>query len=73
VWVFRFVARERISTDAGPVNAVKFTREPRKPYDTQVEVWLDPARQYLPVRAKLAAPPNGDALELVLRELQSPP
>ena len=73
VWVFRFAARESIATGSGRVNAVKFTREPRKPYDTQVEVWLDPARQFLPVRAKLATPPSGDALELVLRDLQNPP
>ena len=48
VWVFRFIGRERLTTDAGPVDAVKFIREPRKPHDTQAEVWLDPARHYLP-------------------------
>lgn len=70
VWVFRFVGAETVSTGLGPVHAVKFTREPRKPYDTQVEVWLDPARSHLPVRAKLTTAPDGSSLELSLREMQ---
>ena len=72
VWTFRYVAAESVETNAGPVSAVKFTRDPRKAYDTLVEVWLDPARHHVPVRAKLSAPPNGDALELVLREVSPP-
>jgi hypothetical protein len=42
-------------------------REPRKPYDTQVEVWLDPGRQHLPVRMRLTTLPGGDSTELQLR------
>ncbi len=45
---------------------LRLTREPRRPYDTQVEVWLDPARHHLPVRARLATPPAGETLELLL-------
>ena len=70
VWVFRFVAAESVVTDAGTVHAVKFTREPRRPYDTGVEVWLDPARHHLPVRARLTAAPDGAALELLLRDIR---
>lgn len=68
VWVFHFVATETVHTGGGgTIRTLKFSREPRRPYDTQVEVWLDPARHYLPVRAKLTTAPNGEAFELVLR------
>ncbi len=70
LWVFRYVAHETVDTAAGPVRAVKFAREPRGPYDTQVEAWLDPARHHLPVRARLSTSPDGDALELLLREMK---
>lgn len=65
LWDFRYVARERLSTDAGPVDAVKFVREPRKPHDTTAEVWLDPSHHYLPVRARIGNPEEGPMLELV--------
>ena len=42
-------------------------REPRKPYDTQVEVWLDPARHHLPVRLKLSTAGGGESLEFLLK------
>jgi hypothetical protein len=65
VWVFRFVAAESVTTDAGDVPALKFIREPRQPHDTQAEVWLDPAQHHLPVRARLGNPPDGDVLDMV--------
>jgi hypothetical protein len=70
VWVFRFAGTETVNTALGTLHAVKFTREPRKPYDTQVEVWLAPAHSHLPVRAKLTTAPDGSSLELLLREMQ---
>ena len=74
VWVFRSAGAESVETDAGPVAAVKFVREPRRPYDTQVEAWLDPARHHVPLRARLAtAGSEGDALELLLHDVQHPP
>ncbi|HEY0855979.1 MAG TPA: DUF3108 domain-containing protein [Albitalea sp.] len=72
VWVFRYAGAEQVSTDEGPLAAVKFTREPRKPYDRSVEVWLAPARQYLPVRARFTTSANGEVFELLLRDMQSP-
>ncbi|GAP35035.1 DUF3108 domain-containing protein [Piscinibacter sakaiensis] len=65
VWTFRSLGPEAVATPGGSVAAVKLVREPRKPHDTQAEVWLDPARQHLPVRAKLGNPPDGDELELL--------
>ena len=72
VWSFRVLGTETVSLPAGPVAAVKLLREPRRPYDTKVEVWLDPARHHLPVRARLTDT-NGDPFELQLsEELRAP-
>ena len=40
--------------------------EARRPRDTQVEVWLDPTRGHLPLRARLSQPEGGAPLELQL-------
>ena len=66
-WVFRGVGSERVETALGPVQAIKFVRQSPDAYDTQVEVWLDPARHHLPVRAALHNGPD-DTLDLVLRQ-----
>ena len=58
VWIF---VVEGLQTQG-----LRLTREPRRPYDTQVEVWLDPVRHHLPVRARLSTPPAGETLELLL-------
>ena len=71
VWVFRFVEFEVIDTLDGPVRAAKFSRDARRLYDTQVDVWLDPARHHLPVKARWGNSPDGDALELMLQSVQS--
>lgn len=67
LWVFRSAGRETLETAAGRIEAQRFVREPRGPYDTGVEVWLDPARHHLPVRAMLRNGGDGEALELRLR------
>ena len=46
--------------------ALKLLREARRPRDTQVEIWLDPARSHLPLRALLTQPEGGPPLELRL-------
>ena len=66
-WTFIVQGRQRVDLPAGAVAmAVHLTREPRRPYDTQVEAWLDPARHHLPVRARLTVLPGGETLELSL-------
>ena len=72
VWAFRFTGRETVRADDGPHEVVKFTREPRKAYDRLVEVWLDPARHHLPLRARITANAGGDVFELLLRDIQMP-
>lgn len=65
-WTFESSGAESIKTPAGTMRAVKLTRELRKAEDTHAEVWVDPSRQYLPVRIRLALPPFDAPLELNL-------
>ena len=50
--------------------AVHLLREPRQPYDTQAQVWLDPARHHLPVQALLRVRATGEGTELRLQALK---
>lgn len=72
-WSFQVGARTRLETPAGAAQVVPLLREPRKEYDMRAQVWLDPARDYLPVKARLqSSREGGDALELLLQEVQTP-
>lgn len=73
VWTFTVQGRGPLDLPAGPVaDAVHLLREPRRPYDTQVQVWLDPARGHLPVQAWLRVRATGEGTELRLLEQASP-
>jgi hypothetical protein len=70
-WVFRAEGPETVESGLGPVQALRYTRVARQPYDTTADAWLDPMRQHLPVRALLR---NRDiSLELLLESWKSPP
>jgi hypothetical protein len=71
-WTFRCAGVERISAAGDAIPAVKFTRAPRQTYDRLVEIWLDPAREHVPVRARFSAEANGEVFELLLRDIQPP-
>lgn len=73
VWAFRCIGADSVETRAGSVAAIEFRREPRGPYDTTVEVWLDPKRHHVPVRASLRAGPNDDGLDLRLQDMETSP
>lgn len=62
VWTFTVVGPDHVADTP----ALKLLREARRPHDTQVEIWLDPARGHLPLRALLAQPDGGPPLELQL-------
>ena len=66
MWTFESSGAESIKTPSGTIRAVKLTRELHKAEDTRAEVWVDPSRQYLPVRIRLALPPFDAPLELNL-------
>ena len=68
VWSFRCVGPESLETRAGVVDSVKFVREPREPYDTTIEVWLDPREHDLPIRATQKNGPSDEGYELRLIE-----
>lgn len=72
VWVFRCIGSEAVDTRGGAINALKFVREPRQPYDTTVQVWLDPQRQHLPVRATQKSGGADEGFELRLLEAIAP-
>jgi hypothetical protein len=67
VWTFRTEGTESVTTPGGTVTALRMLREPRKPHDTRVEVWLDSQRNHIPVRARMSSEPDGDVFELSLR------
>lgn len=71
LWTLRSLGTETIDTPDGALPTVKFTRAPRRAKDPVTEVWLDPARHYLPVRARITQGDADEALELVLRELRA--
>lgn len=68
VWAFRSLGPEPLTLFGERLETLHLLREPRHAYDTRVEVWLDPARHHLPVRATLGSG-DEDLLELRLREL----
>jgi hypothetical protein len=61
VWAFAVQGIEML----GSTPALKLVREPRKLYDTRVEIWLDPADFYMPFRAVQTPTGGGSALELL--------
>jgi hypothetical protein len=66
-WRFEVQGPAALELPAGAVpNALQLQREPTRPYDTRVEVWLDPQRQHLPVRAVFTTLPGGQPLQLEL-------
>ena len=60
VWAFKVVGPEAL----GSRSALKLVREAEHIHDTRAEVWLDPARGHLPLRAVLAQTEGGAALVL---------
>jgi hypothetical protein len=69
VWTFNVIGTERI----GEIATLKLVREARKPRDVQVDVWLDPARGHIPLRALLTQAEGGAPLELQLQTQSTGP
>ena len=70
-WTFSVEGPETLELPAGTTQALKLQRLPRKEYDQKAELWVDPARGYLPVRIKLTQA-NGDYADLLLRSSGTP-
>jgi hypothetical protein len=73
VWVFTVQPRADLELPAGPVRAaVHLRREPRRAWDTEVQVWLDPAREHLPVQLWLRLRATGEGTEYRLSQIVAP-
>jgi hypothetical protein len=70
VWHFVSQGLQSVNLQGQATPAWRFTREPRKPHDTRIEVWLDPARHFLPVRYRQSSDGSNDVLDLILQEMQ---
>jgi hypothetical protein len=53
---------ETLELPGGTVQALKLTRNPRQPYDQQVDIWLAPTLGYLPARIRILES-NGDFID----------
>ena len=62
LWLFTFEGRESLTLPGGILEGIKLVRNPRKPYDQRVEIWLAPALGYLPARIRITET-NGDAMD----------
>lgn len=68
-WIFEATGAESVRTPAGTLRTQKLTRALRKPDDTRAEVWVEPARQFLPVRIRLTLPPFDAPLDMTLADV----
>jgi len=73
LWTFVHVGPETLALPEGDTPTLHLVRLPQRSYDTRADVWLDPARHHLPVRARLANAADANALQLSLREVLAPP
>ena len=63
----RFAGRENAETASGSVPALKFVVDGHSAYDGSFEIWLDPARGYLPARAVSRSSAGDAEFELLLQ------
>ena len=70
-WTFSVDATETLDLPAGPTEALKLQRLPRKDYDQKAELWVAPALGYLPVRIRITQA-NGDFADLQLSSRTTP-
>ena len=71
LWTFTVTGTETAELPAGRVpGTVHLHREPQRPYDTRVDIWLDPARHHLPVRIRMQNRGEGEATDFLLATLE---
>jgi hypothetical protein len=66
-WLFTLDGEERLVLPAGQTRTLRLVRNPRKEFDTRLEVWLAPSLGYLPVRIKQTNTSNANSEDLQLR------
>ncbi|MBU1442212.1 MAG: DUF3108 domain-containing protein [Gammaproteobacteria bacterium] len=68
IWIFKVEDDEPLHLPAGDFVARRLVRNPRKPFDDKLELWLAPELGWLPVRMRQTQA-NGDFADLQLRDL----
>lgn len=53
LWLFTVGTLETLELPGGQLAAIRLVRNPRRPYDQKVELWLAPALGYLPARLRV--------------------
>jgi hypothetical protein len=72
-WLYTVVGRDELDLPIGTVPAaLHLHREPQRLYDTQADIWLDPARQHLPVRVQWRLRATGEGSEWLLESQPAP-
>lgn len=71
-WIITADGEERLNLPIGDMVTFKFSRAPRRPYDSRLELWLAPELNYLPVRIRVT-PANGDFVDQQLRAHEPAP
>ena len=70
VWTFTVQGRPALDLPIGTLaDTVHLLREAGGPYDTQVQVWLDPTRHHLPVQVQWRVRATGEGMALALQAL----
>jgi Protein of unknown function (DUF3108) len=65
LWTFEVAGTEPVAAADGTARpALALRRGPRRAWDTEVRVWLDPDARHLPVRATWRSDDGGSAVEL---------
>jgi hypothetical protein len=65
-WRFEVRGLQRVAGPWGQADALWLVREPLRPYDLRVEVWLGPAHRHWPLRLRQTTVPGGEPLEWTL-------
>ena len=69
LWVFQSLGVGTAPGPSGPTQVLHLRRSPQRPDDLQVDVWLDPSRDFWPLRLTQTAPFGGVTLDMQLREV----
>jgi len=73
LWTFNSQGSETAELPAGAISgAVHLRRSGERPYDTRVDVWLDPARHHLPVRLRVQNRAEVEPTDFVLQGFSLP-
>lgn len=61
-WVIEVEAHETLKLPGGELETLRLVRQPRRPFDQRIEVWLAPALGHLPARIRITNA-NGDFVD----------